>query len=92
MQKIRRIVALFTVIVIAAMVIGTLICAATGSEYFLGMMFFTLVIPVVLWVFMWFTRLVNGESEVISKEDMEALDNREDIMKPGDEETGQGLS
>lgn len=89
MQKVRRIIALFTVIVIAALVIGTLICAVTGSEYFLGMLFFTFVIPVVLWVFMWFTRLVNGESEVISKEDMEALDNRESAMEQESKEAGE---
>lgn len=73
MKKIRRIVAFLTVFVIVALVIGTLICAIIGSKYFFGMLFLTFVIPVVLWVFMWFTRLINGESEVISKKDMETL-------------------
>lgn len=73
MKKVRQIVALLTVIVIVALVIGTLICAITGSKYFFAMLFLTFAVPVVLWVFMWFTRLVNGESEVISKKDMETL-------------------
>lgn len=73
MKKVRQIVAMLTVIVIIALVIGTLICAITGSKYFFGMLFLTIVVPVVLWVFMWFTRLLHGESEVISKEDMELL-------------------
>lgn len=62
MKKVRRIVALLTVIVIVALVIGTLICAISGSRYFFGMLFLSFAVPVVLWVFMWFTRLVNGES------------------------------
>ena len=74
MKKVRQIVALLTVILLAALVIGTLVCAIIGSKYFFGMLFLTFVVPVVLWVFMWFTRLVHGESEVISKEDMELLD------------------
>ncbi len=76
MKKARRIVALLTVIVIIALVIGTLICALTGSKYFFGMLFLTIAVPVVLWVFMWFTHLVHGQSEVISKEEMELLDKR----------------
>lgn len=74
MKKVRQIVAMLTVIVIIALVIGTLICAITGSKYFFGMLFLTIAVPVVLWVFMWFTRLLHGESEVISKEDMELLE------------------
>ena len=62
MKKVRRIVALLTVIVIVALVIGTLICAISGSRYFFGMLFLSFAVPVVLWVFMWFTRLVNDES------------------------------
>ena len=62
MKKVRRIVALLTVIVIVALVIGTLICAISGSRYFFGMLFLSFAVPVVLWVFMWFTRLVNGEA------------------------------
>lgn len=73
MKKVRRIVAILTVMVIVALVIGTLICAMIGSKYFFGMLFLTFAVPVVLWVFMWFTKLINGESEVISKEDIELL-------------------
>ena len=62
MKKVRRIVALLTVIVIVALVIGTLICAISGSRYFFGMLFLSFAVPVVLWGFMWFTRLVNDES------------------------------
>ena len=74
MTKIRRIAALLTVLLIAVLVIGTLICGILGSPYFYGMLFLTIVVPVVLWVFMWFTHLIHGDSKVISKEDMKALE------------------
>ena len=41
-----------------------------------------IVVPVVLWVFMWFTRLVNGDSEVISRKDMEALEKSKKGTEP----------
>ena len=63
MEKIRRITAFATVIVIIGLIIGTIICAVTGSRYFFGMLFLMIVVPVVLWVFMWFTRLVSGVAE-----------------------------
>lgn len=71
MKKIRQIVAGVTVAVIIVLLVGTLICAVTGSKYFFGMLFLTIVVPVVLWVFMWFTHLIYGNSEVIPKKDME---------------------
>lgn len=73
MKRLRRIVAGLTVVFIVALLIGTLICAITGSKYFFGMLVLTLVVPVVLWVFMWFTHLIHNDSEVIPKADMELL-------------------
>lgn len=68
MKKIRQVVAGITVLVLIGLLIGTLVCAITGSSYFFGMLFLTLVVPVVLWVFMWFTKLINGDSDLIPKE------------------------
>lgn len=73
MKRIRQIVAWLTIIVIAGLIIGTIVCAVTGSKYFFGMLFLMIAVPIVLWVFMWFTHLVNGDSKVIPEEDMEAL-------------------
>ncbi|MCM1499421.1 MAG: hypothetical protein NC124_13220 [Clostridium sp.] len=62
-NRLRRIVALLTVVFIVALLVVTIICAVTGSEYFFGMLFLTIVVPIVLWVFMWFTHLVNDRSD-----------------------------
>lgn len=79
MEKIRRITAWLTIIVIIALIIGTLICAVTGSPYFFGMLFLMIAVPVVLYVFMWFTRLVSGGTE---SEETEASrdDHKDDEM------------
>ncbi|MBR1866600.1 MAG: hypothetical protein IJ801_08845 [Lachnospiraceae bacterium] len=71
MNKLRRVVAMLTVFLIVGLIIGTLICAFTGSKYFMGMLFLTLAVPVVLWVFMWFTNLVSGQSQEEQNEDKE---------------------
>lgn len=64
MEKVRKITAWITVIVIVGLIIGTLICAITGSDYFFGMLALSFIVPVILWVFMWFSKLVNGNQEM----------------------------
>lgn len=68
-NRLRRIVALLTVVFIVVLLIATVICAVTGSRYFFGMLFLTIVVPIVLWVFMWFTHLVNDSPEVIEPQE-----------------------
>ena len=68
MTKLRRIVAGLSVVLIVGLVIATLVCAVTGSRYFFAMLFLALIIPVVLWVFMWFTRLMQNKSDEDTKE------------------------
>lgn len=74
MQKIRRIMAWLTIVVIIALLIAMLVSAVTGSRYFFVFLFLAIFVPIILWVFMWFTRLMAEESEVISKEDLEKLE------------------
>ena len=69
MEKIRRITAWLTIAVIIGLIIGTIICAVTGSRYFFGMLFLMIVVPVVLWVFMWFSRLVSGVDDADVQKD-----------------------
>lgn len=76
MEKVRRITAWVTIIIIIGLIVGTLICAITGSKYFFGMLALAIFVPIVLWIFMWFTKLVNGKSEVISEE-LEKKNNEE---------------
>lgn len=79
MDKLRRVVAMLSVILIVILVIGAFICACMGSRYFWGMLFLSFVVPVVLWAFMWFTRLVSEDSEGSALKETEiAKSHRED--------------
>ena len=62
MNKVRRVTALLTVVLIVVLVIATLVCALTGSQHFFGMLALTFLIPIVLWVFMWFAGLAADKS------------------------------
>ncbi|MDE5864443.1 MAG: hypothetical protein K2H34_08865 [Lachnospiraceae bacterium] len=86
-NRLRRIMALLTVIFIVVLLIVTIICAVTGSKYFFGMLFLSIVVPIVLWVFMWFTHLVNGNSEVTGSED-----KRDDSYGIGDNYMTDGIT
>lgn len=70
MDKIRRITALLTAVLIVLLVIATFVCAITGSQYFFGMLALTFIVPIVLWVFMWFTKLANDKSELSIEKDI----------------------
>lgn len=70
MDKIRRITALLTVVLIVLLVIATFVCAITGSQYFFGMLALTFIVPIVLWVFMWFTQLANDKSKLSIEKDI----------------------
>ena len=68
MNKVRRITALLTVVLIVVLVIATLVCALTGSQYFFGMLALTFLVPIILWVLMWFAKLANDKSEMSIEE------------------------
>lgn len=72
MDKVRRITALLTVVLIVVLVIATFVCAITGSRYFFGMLALTFLVPIVLWVFMWFSGLANGNKN--NSDEMKAED------------------
>lgn len=78
MKRLRQIMAWLTIILIIGLIIGAVVCAVTGSEYFLGLLALAMAVPIVLWVFMWFTRLIHGDSDVVSKEDMHERDPKSD--------------
>ncbi|MBE5943026.1 MAG: hypothetical protein E7264_10870 [Lachnospiraceae bacterium] len=59
MNTLRKVTAWITIVIIIGLIICTVVSAVTGSQYFFGFLALSLIVPVVLWVFMWFTKLVN---------------------------------
>ncbi len=86
MEKIRRVFAWITIVVIIGLIIGMVICAVTGSKLFFAMLYLMIVVPLVLWVFMWFTRLVSGvddtyKEDIKSDADDSVINENEDIKQ-----------
>ena len=63
MNTLRKVMAWITIAIIVGLIICTVITAVTGSRYFFGFLALSLIVPVVLWVFMWFTKLVNKKED-----------------------------
>ncbi|MDE6760326.1 MAG: hypothetical protein K2J90_06515 [Lachnospiraceae bacterium] len=83
MKRLRQIMAWLTIVLIVGLIIGAVVCAVTGSRYFFGLLVLAMAVPIVLWVFMWFTRLIYGDSDVVSKEDMYASNQKNDSKEEG---------
>lgn len=63
MNKLKRAAALLLVILLAGLVIFTLYCAVTGSTYFMASLITTLVLPVLLYAYLFIYRLTKKDSD-----------------------------
>ena len=61
-NTLKRIGAILLIILLLACVVLTLVFAVTGSKNFLGMLMITLLLPVLLWVYMFFHKLLKDRS------------------------------
>ena len=59
---VKRIAAIIGIIAILACVIVTLVFAITGNANFLGMLLVTLMMPILLWVYMFIYKLIKDKS------------------------------
>ena len=55
----KRIMALITVIVIALLIIGMLICAIIGSPFFLPLLYLTFIVPILLYIINWLYKVLS---------------------------------
>lgn len=60
---IKRVAAIVGVAAIVICVIITLIFAVTGNPNFLGMLLLTLMMPILLWVYMFIYKLIKDRSK-----------------------------
>lgn len=61
-EILKRAGAIFLVFLLLACVILTLIFAVTGSKNFLGMLMITLLLPILLWVYSFFYKLLKDRA------------------------------
>lgn len=59
-MELRRILAILTLVIIAFLLVAVLYFAVTGAnQYLLACLFCLVVVPVVIYIFIWFTKLTN---------------------------------
>ena len=58
--ELRRILAILALVIIAFLLVAVLYFAVTGAnQYLLACLFCLVVVPVVIYIFIWFTKLTN---------------------------------
>lgn len=57
-RKGSRIVAWICLVIIAAVIIATIITGVTGSRYFAGCLFLCIIIPILMYVFLWIGKIL----------------------------------
>lgn len=65
---IKRILALLLAIALLAIVIITFICGITGSDYFIGMLFLCITVPVLCYAIALVARLLRAKGKELEKE------------------------
>lgn len=58
----KRIAAIFGIVAILACVVITLVFAVTGNKNFLGMLLVTLMMPILLWVYLFIYKLIKDRT------------------------------
>ena len=59
-MELRRILAILALVIIAFLLVAVLYFAVTGAnQYLLACLFCLVVLPVVIYIFIWFTKLTN---------------------------------
>ena len=59
-MELRRILAILAPVIIAFLLVAVLYFAVTGAnQYLLACLFCLVVVPVVIYIFIWFTKLTN---------------------------------
>lgn len=61
-NKLFRIMACVALIIIVVLVIATFITGITGSEYFMGFLILSIIVPVLVYVILWFGRILYNSS------------------------------
>jgi cobalamin biosynthesis protein CobD/CbiB len=72
---VKRVLALAAAIALIVMVIATFILGVTGSDYFMGMLFLCILIPILLWAMALVARLLREKGESIVRESEEQDNN-----------------
>ncbi len=71
MKKLRQIAAWIGIIVVVGLVIATFVLGVTGSNLTISMLILTMGVSIILWVLLWFIRILENRSGEDGQEDTE---------------------
>ncbi len=81
-KKSARIMAWIGIIVIVALVIATLVTGITGSKYFMGCLWLCIIVPILIYVFLWIGKVLFSLNSNDELEDTKQADSeKENIEK-----------
>lgn len=75
----QRITALASVVLLAGMILATLVCAVVGAgkNVVMALLFCDIIIPILIWVFLWITGVYKKKGEKLADE-YNKLNNNEE--------------
>lgn len=71
MKKIRQIAAWIGIILVLGLVITTFVLGISGSSLTISMLILTMGVSIILWVLLWFIRILENRSNGEEQEDKE---------------------
>ena len=71
MKRLRQIAAWIGIIVVVGLVIATFVLGVTGSNLTISMLILTMGVSIILWVLLWFIRILENRSNGEGQEDTE---------------------
>jgi ABC-type multidrug transport system fused ATPase/permease subunit len=74
----KRIFAVFLVLILVGLYVATFILGISGSEYFAGMMFLCVVIPVFFWAVSLVTKLLRMKGKELQAEKQQLYEETEE--------------
>ena len=63
MKKVKQILAIIGVIILAGLYISTIVCAVSASENFMTSIYASVIIPVLIWAYSFIYKLIKKDSE-----------------------------
>lgn len=76
----QRMIALIAVIILALMILATLICAIAGAgkNVVMALLFCDIMIPIIIWIFLWITGIYKKKGEKLADEYNKLNSNNEE--------------
>ena len=59
----KRILSLMIILIIVSLFVGIIYCIITGSKYLLPMVFTSMIVPVIIYLFVWVSKVFSKNDE-----------------------------